>query len=109
MTWHNVAGEIFQVLPALAVGVLFSLLAALFLFVGYRWGWYRGVKDRDQAQRDELAQVRFKQGVAEDRLDSERKIRKSFEVMVQQMVDSLAEHRAATPAAAREQLRAVRR
>ena len=77
--------DLLRMLPWLLMGLAFSAWGSLFLWIGYSWGRNQGIKDRPQEQRHALSQARFNLGVIEERLESERKVSKRFEVAMQQL------------------------
>jgi len=71
----------------MAVGAVFGFLfGAAAYWLGLRNGYRRGVNDQPQKVRDELAQLRFERGVAEERYESEQRVSKHFELALLEAV-----------------------
>ena len=77
--------DLLRMLPWLLMGIAFSVWGGLALWIGYVRGHNRGIKDRPETQKDALTQARFNLGVAEERLDTERKLTKRLEIVVSQL------------------------
>lgn len=83
--------DLLRMAPWLLMGAVFSLWGALAMWIGYSRGHNQGLRDRPQEQKHALAQARFNLGVAEERLDTERKVSKRFEVAMQQLAANRGE------------------
>lgn len=93
MSILDVSREVFvkdlnAVLPTIIVGSWHVLWSLTIFWLAFRRGWKRGVNDADKVADDELRQFRFEKGVAEERLDAERKMSRRLQAMVKQFVDS---------------------
>ena len=82
MTRQILVDDLLRILPWILNGLAFSSVGFLMLWIGYSRGWRRGVKDRPDVQKDALAQARYERNVAEERLDTERKLTKRLEIVV---------------------------
>ena len=82
MTRQILVDDLLRMLPWVIDGFAFAVWGALMLWIGYSRGWRRGVKDRPDVQKDALTQARYERNVAEERLDTERKLTKRLEIVV---------------------------
>lgn len=82
MTRQILVDDLLRILPWILTGLVFASWGSLMLWIGYSRGWRRGIRDRPDVQKEEMAQARFNLGVIEDRLDTERKLTKRLEVVV---------------------------
>lgn len=93
VSWEAFVAGIIKLTPVAFYFVLTSAWTLLVFWCGRRSGWHRGVKDAPDVVKYEVLEARHRALVAEERLTTEKKVSRRYEVILGQLGQNLGESR----------------